>query len=248
MILPSPSWKRPPYPIAATETTLWSCCTVTGLFLSSWVPSPSWPAVFWPMARTVPSPRRMYVCQAPMATWMAFAMPGILAGTVCLSVDPIPSSPFVFAPSPITVPSAMRKTVEALPTAACFTRAPAKPWICQGLVGSTLLTSPSCPCALLPVPQTVPSAFTKTVCLAEGPTATSTTESRSTTFTGTVRTSVVPSPSCQLSFLPAAMTVPSCSRKTVWRLRQATCATPETPVGRTGRVNWSWVWASPSCP
>src|ERR1700741_1983339 len=92
-------------------------------------------------------------------------------------------------------------------------------WIGQGLGVLAVVPSPSCPDPLAPQLQTVPLDVSASECA--GPPATATTSVNGTpgdrsTWTGVRRWSVVPSPSCPLSFRPQAHAVPSGLTARVW--------------------------------
>lgn len=65
----------------------------TGLYLVTFVPSPSLPSVFNPHAHKEPSVFRATVCQSPAATDYQSVPVPMRAGASLLTVDPSPKLP-----------------------------------------------------------------------------------------------------------------------------------------------------------
>ncbi|MEZ4299455.1 MAG: hypothetical protein R3B70_31175 [Polyangiaceae bacterium] len=154
-----------------------------GLAVSSPVsaPVPSCPRELFPHASTVPSARSAKVVSQPALTAIAPDTPFTWTGVLLSSTVPSPSCPTSLRPQAHTVPSDLTATLWSSPAAMAVT--PDRPATWTGVFWSgKKLPLPTCPFAVAPHPQTVPSLLSARLC--RRPPATATTPERPVTATG----------------------------------------------------------------
>src|SRR6185437_7377913 len=194
---------RRPLPMS---TTFARPDTFTAVERFVFVPSPSWPSLFWPHAQTVPSLLSAIEWSAPALTIVAPARPFTCTGrSLLVPLVPSPIWPYWFQPHAQTVPSDSIARLWSRPPAMATTFA--RLCTSTGVVWLVVLPIPRLPNSLSPHAHTEPSASTASV-WSRAP-AIAITFAMPVTLTGVVRLVVVPSPSVPYLFQPHIQTEPS---------------------------------------
>jgi hypothetical protein len=126
-----------------------SPATATGVLLLLVVPSPSWPTLFRPQHRTVPSASSAQVWSSAAAIWACLSgRPVTVTGTLLLLVVPLPSCPQLFSPQHQAPPLWTSAHVWVPPVATDWTWD--SPLTLTGVVLSVMVLLPSSPQLLSP--------------------------------------------------------------------------------------------------